>query len=354
MGSTRFGIIGCGSAAVPVCEAIANSGITSLACVHDLDQTLARELGERYSVPYTTRPEDVLSAEMDAVYIAVPHSLLAPLAKRALDAGMHVLVEKPMALDLESADELIETAESKGLALGVFYEMRYAPIFAQGRELIRSGALGKITGARVQTLIDKPLAYWQVGYSGRSSNPWRGFKDKAGGGVTLMNTSHLLDALLFMTELRVRRISAEMGTLVSTVEVEDTLAATLRLENDAIASVFSGAHIPGAAQDERIEIYGTRGTLRLPDPYFQAPAQVFLNRAHSAIPAGRWDTLPRPAVNVFECAVRDFAQAVQDGEPAPINGYDARRVLQLVLGMYRAAQEHCVVSLEEERNHEAN
>ena len=346
MPKTRFGIIGCGSAAVPVCAALAASPLTALAVVHDLDQAQARDLGERYGVPYTPWLDELLAADLDAVYVAVPHHLLAPLARQALRAGKHTLVEKPLALTLEEIDELIVLAQAKALALGVFYEMRYADGFARAHKLIRSNALGKIAGVRIQTLIDKPLAYWQVGYSGRSANPWRGEKIRAGGGVTLMNTSHLLDALLYVTGMKVTRVSAEMGTLVAPVEVEDTLAATLRFDNGALGSLFASAHSVGAAGGERLEIYGTRGTLRIPDPYGNRPVQLFLREGWGDIPTNAWHRMPATPRNVFAEAVNDFARAIQRREPAPIDGYAARRVLEIVLGMYRAAEEQCVVGLE--------
>lgn len=342
---TRFGIIGCGSAAVPVCEAIANSGWTTLAVVHDVNAALADEMGTCYGVPKAEQLADLLDADIDAVYIAVPHHLLAPLAKQALEAGKHTLVEKPMALTLDDANQLIGLAEAKALALGVFYELRYTSGFIQARSLVQAGVLGEIVGARIQTLIDKPLSYWGMGYTGRSVNPWRGEKIRAGGGVTLMNASHLLDGLWYMTGLEVMRVTAEMGTLAARVEVEDTLAATLRLENGAIGSLFASAHSIGAKGDERIEIYGTRGTLRVPDPYHNHPPQIFLREGWNQIPSNVWHTLPFAPTNVFEDAVADFARAVQAHERAPINGQDARRVLQCVLGMYHAARERRAVEL---------
>lgn len=347
MAKTRFGILGCGTAAVPVCAAIAQLPETAIGCVYDVNADMARDLGERYNVPVASDLDALLGhPDVDAVYIAVPHYLLASLAQRVLAAGRHALVEKPMALDVAQADALIALAEEKGLRLGVFYEMRFAPIYAQSREIVQSGALGKIFGVKVQTLINKPLSYWQVGYGGRSFTPWRGEKDKAGGGVTLMNTSHLLDAVWYITGLQITRISAEYGTLVSNVQVEDTLAANFRFDNDAIGNLFAGAHIAGASGDERIEIYGTGGTLRLPDPYSQKPMQAWLNEPLGEIPALEWYTLPHVTNNVFERAVQEFARAVQEKRPAPINGTDARRVLQTVLTMYRAADEKRVITLD--------
>lgn len=344
MARVRVGILGCGTAAVPVCAAIAAVPETALGCVYDVNPEMARDLGERYHVPIASDLEALLGdPEVDAIYIAVPHHLLASLAQRVLEAGKHALVEKPMALDVAQADALIALAERFDLRLGVFYEMRYAPIYSQARELVQAGAPGKIFGVKVQTLINKPLSYWEVGYSGRSLNPWRGEKDKAGGGVTLMNTSHLLDALWYVTGLDILRLSAEHGTLVSKVQVEDTLAATFRFDNDAIGNLFAAAHIAGASGDERIEIYGTGGTLRLPDPYSQKPMLAWLNEPLGDIPPQEWYTLPHLTTNVFERAVQEFARAVQEHRPAPINGTDARRVLQTVLGMYRAADEQRVI-----------
>jgi predicted dehydrogenase len=346
MPTTRFGVIGCGSAAVPVCKAIASVPLTALARVHDLDLNLARDLGEQYEVPYTTRLDDVLNdPDVDGVYIAVPHHLLTLLARQALEAGKHALIEKPMALTLEDADALITLAESSGLALGVFYEMRYASAFEKARALIRAGVIGEVTGVRIQTLIDKATAYWEVGYSGRSRSSWRGEKARAGGGVLLMNTSHLLDAAWYVTGLSVQRVSGEIGTLVADVEVEDTAVATLRYDNGAVASLFAGAHIAGARREERFEIYGTEGTLRLPDPYGTEPLQVFSRRGSDGIPPSVWHTLPVKPVNVFEKALSNFARAVQANIQPPINGHDAVRVLKIVLGIYESAAERRWVDL---------
>ena len=73
---------------------------------------------------------------------------------------------------------------------------------SMAREFIQAGAIGNVVGIQIQTLIDKPLTYWQSGYMRRSLNPWRGIKAQAGGGVVLMNTSHLLDALFYVTGLK--------------------------------------------------------------------------------------------------------------------------------------------------------
>ena len=343
---TRFGIVGCGSASIPVCEAIAVSPLTELAAVYDVNLDLARDISLRFQVPIMETLNELLTnTSVDAVYIAVPHHLLAPLTRQALEAGKHALTEKPLAISVEEADALIALATEQQLALGVFYEMRYAPAHALARELIQAGSIGNIIGVRIQTLIDKPLTYWQSGYTGRSVNPWRGIKAQAGGGVALMNTSHLLDAVGYVTGLVVTSVSAEIGTLVANVEVEDMVTATLRFNNGAVGSLMAGAHISGAHNEEYCYLYGTHGQLRLPDPYGSDPLRLYLKRAWGDFTAGQWHTLATQPIQVYQLAIEDFAQAVQSKQCVPIGGQAARQVLAIVLAIYQSAAERRTISI---------
>lgn len=344
----RFGIIGCGGAALPVSEALAGSSVAKLAAVYDLNQDLARDLGARYGVPVAETLDALLeNASLQATYLAVPHNQLAPLARQVLSAGKHALVEKPMAINLNEADELIGLADARHLALGVFYELRHAPALIRGRELIQVGAIGDVIGVQIHTLIDKAASYWTLGLAGRWVSSWRGQKAMAGGGVVLMNSSHMLDAVRFMTGLEVTSVSAEVGTFVAPVEVEDTAAATLRYSNGAIGSLFAGAHLAGVNPGgQHSEIYGTLGQLRVPNPYGNEPIHVYLRREWNGLAADQWHVLAQEPANAFAGAVDAFAGAVQRGEPAPTSGRDGRAVLEIVLGLYRAAAEHNVQHFE--------
>jgi len=342
----RFGIVGCGSASIPVCEAIITSPTAELAAAYDVNTELTHDLGQRFQVPAKETFNELMNdPSVDAVYVAVPHYLLAPLTMQVLEAGKHALTEKPLATSLQQIDALISLATTQQLALGVFYEMRYAPAHALARELIQAGAIGDIITVQIQTLIDKPLSYWQSGYMGRSINPWRGIKAQAGGGVLLMNTSHLLDALTYITGLKVTRVSAEVGMLVSNVEVEDMATATLRFNNGAVGSLIAGAHIHGAQHEEYCCLHGTEGQIRLPDPYGSDPLRVYLKRDWDQFAAGQWHSIPLEYVPVYQRAVEDFAQAVQKKQCPPIDAQAARQVLAVVFGMYQAAAEQRTISI---------
>ena len=346
-----LGIVGCGGAAVPVAQALAGSGVARLAAVYDRNTELARDLGASYGVPCAGSFDALLTnPAVQAVYIAVPHDQLAPLARQALEAGKHALVEKPMALTLADADALIALAEARGLALGVFYELRHTSAHQQARALLQAGTLGAITGVRLQTLIDKAPDYWQRGPTGRTVSAWRASQAQAGGGVVLMNTSHGLDAVRYLTGLEVTRISGEIDTWTPGVEVEDTATAALRYDNGAVGSLIAGAHLAGADRDEATDLYGTQGQMRLPDPYGPGPLRVFLRQAWGDLGAGVWHSLPQTPVNAYARAMDDFAQAVQRDLPAPTSGRDARAVLAIVLGLYQAAATHSVVAVSSTEN----
>lgn len=346
MRKVGLGIIGCGGAAVPVAQALAGSAVAQLAAVHDHNPDLARDLGASHNVPCAETLDALLAdPTVQAIYVAVPHDQLAPLARRALEAGKHALVEKPLALSLADADALVALADARGLALGVFYELRHTSAHQQARAMLQAGALGALTGVRIQTIIDKPLDYWQRGYTGRSASPWRAHKAEAGGGVVLMNSSHMLDAVRYVTGLEVTRVSGEIDTWVPGVEVEDTAVAAFRYDNGAVGSLMAGAHLAGANDDEVTDLYGTQGQMRLPDPYGPGPLQVFLRHGWGDLAPNVWHSLPQAPVNAYALAVDDFAQAVRRGQPAPTSGRDARAVLAIVLGLYQAAAAHSVVSL---------
>ena len=154
-----------------------------------------------------------------------------------------------------------------------------------------------------------------------------------------MNTSHLLDALMYVTGLAVTSVSAEIGTLVADVEVEDLATAIFRFNNGAIGSLIAGAHISGAHNEEYCSIYGTQGQIRLPDPYGSDPLRIHVGREWDKLNAGQWYSISLEPIRVHRKAVEDFARAVATKDCVPISARDARQVLSVVLAIYQSAAE---------------
>jgi predicted dehydrogenase len=333
-------IVGCGGAAVDVARALAR--VPSLAFIGAMDRHAARaaDLVGGTSARVFGSLDDVLDdPEVEAVYVGLPHDLLAPTALRVLEAGRHVLVEKPMGLEVESVRRLGREAAARHLAAGVMFEHRFAPSVKAARRFARSGAIGTIRAVRVTTVIDKPAAYWAQGLTGRSKDGWRRQAVRAGGGVVLMNTIHQLDVLDAVLDLSVDQVSGEVAAGVPHVEVEDVAAATLRLNSGAIVSIAAAAHAPGASGEERIEIDGTLGALRLPDPY-QDPrtVRIYLRRPHTGLDAGRWIDIVGPDGNSFAELLGAFASAARAGRPPAVGAREAARALDIVLRIYDASR----------------
>jgi predicted dehydrogenase len=334
-----IGIVGCGGAAFEVCRAMDGLPEVRLAATHDRHEANARDL----AAPRGGRVHPSLDAlladpAVDVVYVALPHRELAVVSERALQAGRHVLAEKPMALDDAEARRLGRLAEERGLRLGVFFALREAATVRLARRLVCGGAIGTVRAVRIATVIDKPLSYWQAGLSGRAVDSWRSRRDRAGGGVVLMNSVHQIDALRYITGLSFARVMAEVATLSAPVEVEDTAGAVMQLSNGAILSLAASAHSAGAHDQERIEIDGELGRIDLPDPFGSDPVRLFLRRGWEDMPAGRWVEIVVPARDGHAEILRAFAQAVRTGTAPTAGAADAAAALAVILAAYESAR----------------
>ena len=341
----RIGMIGCGEIAVQTAKGIAASTLGQHVMVMDTDARVAGDLGATYGVPHTTEVEELLAnPQVDAVYIAVPHYLHAPLAIQAAQAGKHVLVEKPIATSLAEADDMIAAARDAHVTLSVAYLAQVDPVAQTMHRLVAAGAIGNVVGTRIVYRGDKPESYWHGGYSGRIQTDWRTSKAKSGGGVLIMNTIHDLNTLRFITGLEVVRVSAEYETFTTPVEVEDYVAATYRYDNGAIGTLEAGSAIRGRDPLREVNrIYGDAGQI-----LFSNPARIFVTQAVEGLQAGQWQDLPAPTGSHGgdrAAMIDGFAGAVLNGRPPVVQAEDGRAALQIALAAYQAGQEHRTITL---------
>ena len=341
----RIGMIGCGEIAVRMAAAIASSQHAQHVMVMDTQAGLAQDLGERYDVPWTDRVEDVLAnPAVDAVYIAVPHHLHAPLTIQAAAAGKHILVEKPIAITLADADAMIAAARAAGVWLSVNFHAQVDPLCQAARELVAHGVIGQVVGTRIVYRGDKPASYWTSGYSGRVATDWRVTKATAGGGVLIMNAIHDLNTLRFITGREVVRVYAEYDTYDTPVEVEDFVAVTYRYDNAAIGTIEAGSAIRGGDPLHDVDrIYGTAGQLLLGDTL-----RVFSTASTDGIPAGAWHEFPVAPLTDEErqiAMVDGFAGPIARDEPPTISAEDGLAVLSIVLAAYQSGAEGRPITL---------
>ncbi len=333
-----IGIIGCGEIAEATARSIPATVHAHIAAVMDTNAAMAQDLADRYGAPWTTDAADLLARpEVQAVYIAVPHYLHAALTIQAARAGKHVLCEKPIATTLADASAMIAACSQASVALSVAFDAQVLPVMTALRDLIAGGAIGTVLGTRIVALVDKPASYWESGWTGRVKTDWRLSREKAGGGVLIMNCIHDINTVRYVTGLEATRVYAEYGTFATPVEVEDYLVATVRYANGAVGHIEAGSCMRGGGADAGTgaRIYGTEGQIVLSNP-----PRLYATRAVSEQPANTWQDIGTAREAYARSPiVEGFAAAVLEGRPPPVSGHDGRAALEVALAAYQSGHD---------------
>ncbi|WP_435156408.1 Gfo/Idh/MocA family protein [Haladaptatus sp. DFWS20] len=333
------GIIGCGEiTSKRRADQLEAAAGVQLGAAMDINEAVAADIGERYDIPYTTEQHELLAREkIDVVYIATPHHLHAEQAMAAADADKHVFVEKPIAVDIESAKETIAACENAGVTLCVCEPYRYKAPYHTAAEIIEAGHLGDVVGTKISIMARKPESYWEGGYTGRVQTDWRQSHEKSGGGILSINGIHNVDAMRALTGLEPKRVFAEYDTLATPVEVEDFGIVTIRYEGGEIGYIEASSFVQDGPYGEVVRgdrVYGTEGELVLSDP--------LLVRTNETTELGEgevWHEVPtndiRPAgVRLIEA----FADAIREGREPPVPGEDGLRALEVIEAAYEAGR----------------
>jgi len=330
------GIIGCGEIAnVSTAPAMNEAKNIKIGMVMDVVEWAAEDLGKKYGVPYTTDAKKLLSnPEIDFVYIATPHYLHAPYAIDAARAGKHVIVEKPISINLRDADAMIAECKAKGVWLSTCFPMRYLPEVEKAKEIIEKGLIGKVIGITITSMGIKPDSYWGGGYTGRIKSEWRKSKEKTGGGVLIMNCVHDIDYMRYVTGLEAKRVYSEYGTFMTPVEVEDYIGALIRYSNGAIGTIRASSCLEDLPRTgpRGNRIHGSEGEIVVSNPLW-----VRTRKETEFGEAGRWNEIKlenghKSATRFFE----GFAEAVLSGREPPVTGEDGRKALEIIVAAYES------------------
>lgn len=347
--SCRLGlaIIGCGGRGADNARALEFARNVRLVQVMDTNAGTARRVGEAHAAAWTTDYPDVLAnPAVDIVFLNTPHHLHAEQAILAARAGKHVIVEKPLAINLDDAVRMVHESRECGVQLSVWLGYRYTPAVSKARELIDAGLLGKVLGGHLSFQNYKPPAYFQ-------GADWRARWETCGGGVFIMTGIHYLDWLLYLGKERVREVSAHYATLASPSDVEDSIVMWLQLENGALVSANVSSCMPGGlVQSVDLRLWGSDGALSLSPPY-----QFYATRALGGKRPERWnsfDPLPKCRQNDLRVHISTeyvdrFAFAVSSGTPLEITAEDGLNLQAIVEAAYRSSRENRPVEVDYSR-----
>lgn len=330
-------IVGCGERGASNAAAAARARHAGLVAVMDVNEALARQLGERMGVAWTTDYASLLADHsVDAVFLNTPHFLHADQAIMAAQAGKHIVVEKPLATNLEDAYRVIHAAREHDVRLSTWLGKRYRPHVVRAKQLIDAGALGEVVGMHLAFHQYKPVTYWQHGGSGEGLD-WRAQWRTSGGGVLIMNGIHFLDWLLYLSGLKVAEVSARYATRNSPAEVEDMIAMHLSFENGALATVNMATCVPGLRSPLiDLRIWGKEGQISLTPPY-----QFFSSRMVDGKVPERWHGLePLPKMQHEDIEYLDrFAEAVLADKPLPIAAESGLALQAIIEAAYQSSRE---------------
>lgn len=200
---------------------------SDLRYVVDLDEAKAAKVAEELGCKHTSDWKSILD-EVDAISFATPHHLHYPMAMEAIEAGKHVMMEKPLANTEEQCLQLIQAAEDKGVTLMLAYIVRFRPSIIRLKEAIEKEEYGKPFNAQC----------WIEGYMNPNPGSWFSNKEKLGGGVLFSHGCHYIDILQWMLGNPVEVVG--LGTTAGTewMEGEGTSHSIMKFENGALAHLL--------------------------------------------------------------------------------------------------------------------
>jgi UDP-N-acetylglucosamine 3-dehydrogenase len=333
----RVGLIGCGRIAQRIhLAALAGLPEVELAAIAEADAG-RREAGRAVmpGVSLFADYRDLLEwGGVEAVVICLPPALHAEAAVAAFEWGLHVYLEKPLATSLQEGERVVAAWRRAGTVGRIGFNLRFHPQVGALRQALRQGALGEVIGAQTVFCAAR-----------RSSHPEWKRRRHGGGGALLDLASHHFDLARFLFGQEI----AEVGALLRSAESEeDTAAVVLRLAAGPLVTVFASL---AAVEEDRIEVYGSRGKLVL-DRYsssrlrflpaardFRATARLrAAGAALASLPRALRDALWPPRERSFARALAAFAGAARGLGPAGPDLEDGLRSLAAVAAAERAAR----------------
>lgn len=337
-GNLRFGMLGCGDISPHNAGAIAAAPNARLVACFDPVADLADEICSAYGAERMDSAEALVAhPNVDAVLISVPHHLHESLALLAIEAGRHVVVEKPLATDVRGACAIVSAAERAGVTLSTAFPQRYDPTVLLGRHLIASGALGELRGSLVRVLMDKSPAYWFGGYSGRAHSTWRFSREKAGGGVLIMNACHYVDMVRHLAGVEVSAVSS-LSTTEPGMEVEDAITVAMGYANGATGSIVASSGVRGTMSNE-VQLWGRDGHLVI-----EPRGRFFSLRHVDQGRSSRWQQFDGLApLNGRMVYISRLATAIDRGDPPDIGAADGLAVQAIIEAAYRSAATGAVI-----------
>jgi predicted dehydrogenase len=335
----HIALIGCGMVGRVHLDALFNHPLVSAVSLCEGDKEQARILSEKYSFRLVESDYKVLlgNPDVDIVNICLPHDLHYPIAIQSFLAAKHVILEKPISLTLEEADEMMAASTKAGKRLYVALNERFLPVYQKVKEIIKSGSLGKIVMANL-VVAGSELPRMNI------PENWKGTFGRAGGGALADSGTHIVDLAVDWFGMP-EAVQCTMGRfVVDAVNKADDTASLIMQYPDKIVNIHVTYASSGQKWSETRSVWGEKGSIHTviesadPISYFVDQQQVPIEVKHS--PDTWWaDSVKSGISHAVDC--------LGSGNSFTVTPADARNTLQVIKYAYTAAELKRLVKMNE-------
>lgn len=341
MPALRVAVVGCGDISPLHFAAIEDWPDAALVAVCDTDDGRLSAAVEASGVPgfadHLTLFDEV---RPDVVHVTTPHAAHADIAVDALDRGIHVILEKPLAHDIAAGERVVAAAARSTARTAVCFQNRYNATAQRAHEILASGELGRVHGAAATVMWWRPAEYYL-------DRPWRGTWAGGGGGLLMNQAIHTLDLVQWLVG-GIASVSGSASTRVlgDVIEVEDTADMVLRHENGA-RSVFFATLANTINAPITVDITAERGSLSL-------RGDLTVTRADGSVEVVA-DRAPATGARAYWGAshallIHDFYRSLNDRDPFWIDAAEAHKTLAVIQDLYDQTYPTRAPRREEERS----
>ena len=321
------------------CEIVALCDIVPAKC---------EQIKERYklksAVVYDSHKALLKNADFDLASICTPPFCHAEIAIDCLNAGKHVLVEKPMAASLEECDSMIAAAEASGKILSIVAQNRFRSPIWNLKLLLDSGMIGKIVHVQVDSFWWRGHSYYDLW--------WRGLWEKEGGGCTLNHAVHHIDMLGWMMNKPQEVCAMLTNASHDNAEVEDLSVAVMRYPGGALAQVTSS--VVNHGEEQQIIFNGEKARISAPwrvvSQRSQPNGHPTANPEFEAEVEKYYKTLPSVRHEGHAGQIDNVLTAMETGCAPLVEGIDGRLTIELITAIYKAGTEGCFIKLPIDKN----
>ncbi len=310
----------------------------------DLDRNRAEDIAKPHGISVITELDDVIANEsVDIVDICLPPHLHLSAALKALNAGKHVICEKPLVTSLADCDRLSQASQSTGCQVFPVFQYRFGPGLTQLRHLVDTGLAGQCFAGSLETHWNRDAEYYAV--------DWRGTWSGEQGGALLGHAIHIHD-LLSAALGPVARVHAETATRVNEIEVEDCAALTIRMASGAL--ITSSVTLGAASNTSRMRLAFEGFTVESDHAPYAPSAKPWTFTARAPAQQSVLDQALTETPNApigYKGLFSEIANAL-DGKPSnAVTLQDGRQSVEFVTAAYHASRTGCPADLPLEKAH---